>query len=121
MEATKLLLSNGFQAFYLQGDAKTGIPSLSLSRKMGANYRTAWYLRITISHVMSQWLESYVLRGRSSWMMLALARGCGVIADGLACFRAVAQAGCIHQPVIADGRHPKDLPDFRWMTTCSVT
>jgi hypothetical protein len=46
-----------------------------------------------------------------------LARGCEVISDGLACFRAVAEVGCIHQPVIADGRHPKDLPEFRWINT----
>ncbi len=40
-----------------------------------------------------------------------------MISDGLACFRAVAEVGCIHQPVIVDGRHPKDLPDFRWINT----
>jgi hypothetical protein len=40
-----------------------------------------------------------------------------VISDGLACFRAVAEVGCIHQPVIVVGRHPKDLPDFRWINT----
>jgi len=40
-----------------------------------------------------------------------------VISDGLACFRAVAEVGCIHQPVIVNGRFPKDLPDFRWINT----
>jgi hypothetical protein len=24
---------------------------------------------------------------------------------------------CIHQPVIVNGRHPKDLPDLRWINT----
>ena len=23
----------------------------------------------------------------------------------------------MHQPVIVNGRHPKDLPDFRWINT----
>ncbi len=46
-----------------------------------------------------------------------LARGREVISDGLACFRAVAEVGCIHQPVIVNGRHPKGLPDFRWINT----
>jgi hypothetical protein len=32
----------------------------------------------------------------------------------LICFLAM---GCIHQPVIADGRHSKDLPEFRWINT----
>jgi hypothetical protein len=38
-----------------------------------------------------------------------------VISDGLACFRAVAEVGCIHQPVIVNGRHSKYLPDFSWI------
>ena len=46
-----------------------------------------------------------------------MARGWQVISDGLACFRAGAEVGCIDQPVIADGRHPKDRPDVRWMNT----
>jgi hypothetical protein len=40
-----------------------------------------------------------------------------VISDGLACFCAVAEVGCIHQPVIVNGRHPKDLPVFHWINT----
>jgi hypothetical protein len=40
-----------------------------------------------------------------------------VISDGLACFRAVAEVGCIHQAVIVNGRHPNNLPDFRWINT----
>ena len=37
--------------------------------------------------------------------------------DGLACFRAVEEVGCLHQPVVVNGRHPKGLPDFRWINT----
>ncbi len=40
-----------------------------------------------------------------------------MISDGLACFRGVTEVGCMHQPVIVNGRHPKDLPDFRWINT----
>ncbi len=40
-----------------------------------------------------------------------------MISDGLPCFRAVEEVGCIHQPVIVNGRHPKNLPDFRWINT----
>jgi hypothetical protein len=35
MEATKRPLSKWFQAFYLVGDAKIGIASLSLTEKVG--------------------------------------------------------------------------------------
>jgi hypothetical protein len=172
MEATKLPLTKWFQAFYLVGDAKTGISSLSLMRKLGVNYRTAWLLHNKIMQAMSEREKTYVLRGKvqlddaylggelngskpgrgsenkvpivaavsldeaghpihvkvakvdafsfaaiADWAQDALARGCEVISDGLACFRAVAEVGCIHQPVIVNGRHPKDLPDFRWINT----
>jgi len=172
MEATKLPLTKWFQAFYLVGDAKTGISSLSLMRKLGVNYRTAWLLHNKIMQAMSEREKSYVLRGKvqlddaylggernggkpgrgsenkvpivaavsldeaghpihmkvakvetfsfaaiADWAQDTLGRGCEVISDGLACFRAVAEVGCIHQPVIVNGRHPKDLPDFRWINT----
>jgi transposase-like protein len=172
MEATKLSLTKWFQAFYLVGDAKTGISSLSLKRKLELNYRTAWLVHNKIIQAMSEREESYVLQGKvqlddaylggelnggkagrgsenkvpivaavslddaghpihvkvskvatfsfaaiADWAKDALARGCEVISDGLACLRAVAEVGCIHQPVIAAGRHPKDLPEFRWINT----
>ena len=42
MQATKLSLTTWFLAFYLIGQAKTGISSLELSRHLGVNYDTAW-------------------------------------------------------------------------------
>ena len=62
MEATKLPLTKWFQAFYLVEDAKTGISSLSLMRKLGVNYRTAWLLQNKIMQAMSEREKSYVLR-----------------------------------------------------------
>jgi hypothetical protein len=64
MEATKLPLTKWFQAFYLVGDAKTGISSLSLMRKLGVNYRTAWLLHNKIMQAMSEREKTYVLRGK---------------------------------------------------------
>jgi len=145
MEATKLPLTKWFQAIYLVRSTRTGISSLSLMRKLGANYRAAWLLHNKIMQVMSEREKSYVLRGKvqvgdacmdgehnggkpgrgsenkvpivaavslddaghpihvkvakveifsfaaiADWAQDALARGCEVISDGLACFRAVA-------------------------------
>jgi hypothetical protein len=64
MEATKLPLTKWFQAFYLVGDAKTGISSLSLMRKLGVNYRTAWLLHNKIMQAMSEREKTCVLRGK---------------------------------------------------------
>jgi hypothetical protein len=68
-------------------------------------------------HVKVAKVETFSFAAIADWAQDALARGWEVISDGLACFRAVAEVGCIHQPVIVDGRHPKDLPDFRWLNT----
>jgi hypothetical protein len=38
-----------------------------------------------------------------------------VLSDGLACFRSVVAAGCSHTAVVTGGRHPNDLPEFRWI------
>ena len=51
----------------------------------------------------------------ADWTQVALAKGCEVISDGLAWLRAVAEVGCIHQPVIVKGQHPNELPEFRWI------
>ena len=53
----------------------------------------------------------------ADWAQDSLAIGCEVISDGLACFRAVSEVGCFHQPVVVRGRHPKELSEFRWINT----
>jgi hypothetical protein len=40
-----------------------------------------------------------------------------VLSDGLACFRSLTIAGCSDQVVVTGGKHPKDLPAFRWINT----
>jgi transposase-like protein len=53
MQATKLPLTTWFLAFYLIGQAKTGISSLELSRHLGVNYNTAWLLHNKILRAMA--------------------------------------------------------------------
>ena len=64
MQATKLPLTIWFQAFYLMGQAKTGISSLELSRHLGVKYDTAWLLHNKILRAMSEREDAYVLRGK---------------------------------------------------------
>ena len=66
-------------------------------------------------HMKVSKVATFSFAAIADWPQDALARGCeviSVISDGLACFRAVSEVGSIHQPVIAAGRHPKDLPDL---------
>jgi transposase-like protein len=49
LDATKLPLTTWFLAFYLVGQAKTGISSLALRRHLGVKYRTAWLVQNKIA------------------------------------------------------------------------
>jgi len=52
-----------------------------------------------------------------AWAKTHLSPGSRVISDGLACFGAVTEASCHHQPTVTAGRRPKDLPEFLWVNT----
>ena len=53
----------------------------------------------------------------SDWAKRHLAPGSHILSDGLACFRAVTTANCHHRAVVTGGKHPDDLPQFRWINT----
>jgi hypothetical protein len=59
-----LPLTTWFLAFYLVGQAKTGISSLALRRHLGVNYRTAWLVHNKIMHALKVRDGAYVLRGK---------------------------------------------------------
>jgi len=172
MQATRLPLTTWFQAFYLIGQAKTGISSLELSRHLNVNYDTAWLLHNKILRAMTERDEADLLQGKiqiddaylggerpggkpgrgsenkipivaavslneaghpihakftpvsgfsseaiAAWSRENLAPGSAVLSDGLACFRSVTTAGCSHQAIVTGGKHPNELPQFRWINT----
>lgn len=43
--------------------------------------------------------------------------GTVVHSDGLACFTAVAGAGCLHKPMVVGSLKPRELPEFAWVST----
>ena len=48
----------------------------------------------------------------------SIAPGAFVTTDGLACFRGVADAGCVHHPIVArTSRHGAGHPSFHWLDT----
>jgi len=51
----------------------------------------------------------------ADWARQHLSSSCSVLSDRLACFRSVVAAGCSHTAVVTGGRHPNDLPQFRWI------
>jgi hypothetical protein len=51
------------------------------------------------------------------WAKTRLKPGCVVLSDGLSCFAAVTDAGCVHIPRAVGTLKPKDLPEFKWINT----
>lgn len=51
------------------------------------------------------------------WAKASLVPGACVMSDGLGCFAAVANAGCLHMPTVVGTRKPRDLPGFKWVNT----
>ena len=51
-------------------------------------------------------VATFSIAAIADWAQDSLAIGCKVISDGLACFRAVTEVGCLHQAVVMKGRHP---------------
>jgi len=43
--------------------------------------------------------------------------GCVVLSDGLGCFAAFTDAGCVHIPRVVGSLKPRDLPEFKWINT----
>ncbi len=62
-------------------------------------------------------VPGFTRKAVSDWATADLAPGCIVTSDGLGCFAGVTDAGCQHRAIVADGRKPKDLPEFNWINT----
>jgi hypothetical protein len=68
-------------------------------------------------HVKLATVVTFSLTVIADWAQDSLAIGSEAISDGLACFRAVTEVGCLHQPVEVKGRHPNELTEFSWINT----
>lgn len=62
-------------------------------------------------------VPGFTLKAIWAWAKDHLAPGSAVFSDGLACFAAVTEAGCSHQPTVMAGRKPREVPEFRWINT----
>jgi hypothetical protein len=62
-------------------------------------------------------VSGFTLKAVTAWAKDHLAPGSVVLSDGLACFGAVTEVGCRHQPTVMAGRKPKEVPEFKWINT----
>jgi transposase-like protein len=62
-------------------------------------------------------LPGFTRQAIAAWAAETLRPGTTVVSDGLACFAAVTEVGCVHEPVIVSGRKPKDVDLLPWVNT----
>ena len=62
-------------------------------------------------------LPAFSSAALSTWAQANLKPGCTVRSDGLGCFAAVTEAGCIHQAEVVGQHKPRELPQFKWVST----
>lgn len=68
-------------------------------------------------HLKLNLVSGFTLTAIGKWAQANLMPGSVVTSDGLGCFAAVTNAGCIHMPVVVGGLKPRDLPQFKWVNT----
>ena len=59
----------------------------------------------------------FTQKAMTTWAQDCLTPGTVVVSDGLSAFTGAIEAGCSHQPHVAGGKKPKDLPMFHWVNT----
>ena len=62
-------------------------------------------------------VSGFTSKAIGKWAQASLLPGTVVTSDGLGCFAAVADAGCIHLPTVVGDLKPRDLPAFKWVNT----
>lgn len=62
-------------------------------------------------------VSGFTSRAVADWAKCSLAPRARVVSDGLACFAAVTEAGCTHEPFVVGQLKPKDLPQFNAINT----
>ena len=62
-------------------------------------------------------LKGFTSTDIEDWARSTLDTECQVLTDGLPGFNGIADAGRLHAVIVAGGRKPRDLPQFRWVNT----
>jgi hypothetical protein len=62
-------------------------------------------------------LSGFTSKAVGKWAQANLLPGTIVSSDGLGCFAAVTDAGCVHMPTVVGALKPRDLPKFLWINT----
>jgi hypothetical protein len=69
------------------------------------------------THLKLDVVSGFTSLAIGKWAKTRRTPGCVVLSDGMGCFAAVTDAGCIHLPRVVGALKPKDLPEFKWINT----
>jgi hypothetical protein len=115
------LIPSGYQVFcradYLGGELPGGKAGL------GSENKVPFVAAVSLSeegyplHAKLSPVAGFTRKVIATWAHACLAADSLVVSDGLACWSGVVDAGSAHIPEVVGGRHPKDLPNFRWINT----
>ena len=102
---------------YLGGERAGGKPG------RGSENKVPFVAAVSLNkHGHPMYLKLNLVRGFtrdsiSKWAQASLDAAAHVLSDGLSCFAAVVDAGCVHQPIVVGSLKPRDLPQFKWVNT----
>ena len=68
-------------------------------------------------HVKLTIVAGFTSLAIAAWAKASLMTGSSIHSDGLACFAAVVQAGCLHRASVVGRFKPNELPQFKWINT----
>ncbi len=102
---------------YLGGERTGGKPG------RGSENKVPFVAAISVDHhgrplhLKLNLISGFTSQAISEWAKASLEPASIVRSDGLGCFAAVTEAGCVHLPTVVGALKPRDLPDFKWVNT----
>jgi transposase-like protein len=102
---------------YLGGERAGGKPGRGSENKVPFVAAVSLDSKGAPKYVKLQRVKGFTLESIKAWGKAALKPGCTVTSDGLACFAALTEVGCLHQPIVVGARKPRELPQFKWVNT----
>ena len=116
--------SKALSGFIEVDDAYLGGERTGGKRGRGAENKTPFVAAVQTNEqghpeqVKLQVVDGFRSKTIEAWAKKAFVPGSTVISDGLACFNAVVDAGCAHDPIVCGGgRASVEEPEFYWVNT----
>jgi transposase-like protein len=102
---------------YLGGERSGGKPGRGSENKVPFVAAVSLNAKGHPMHLKLSMVSGFTSKAIGQWAKASLMPGTRVRSDGLGCFAAVTDTGCLHMPMIVGDLLPRDLPEFKWVNT----